>query len=193
MSSKYKIILTDCDGVLLDWEKGFNEWMTSKGYTKVVEGIYDISKTYGLEKEVGKRLVKEYNESAWMGYLKAFRDARSGVAKLYEAGYRFHCITSLSLDKKAKRLRMQNLENVFGKGVFKELVCLDTGADKDEALAEYEGSGFYWLEDKTENAECGLKFGLKSILIHHPHNVDCDNPDVIVCDDWSSIVDEILG
>ena len=193
MSSKYKIILTDCDGVLLDWEKGFNEWMSSKGYTKVVEGIYDISKTYGLEKEVGKRLVKEYNESAWMGYLKAFRDARSGVAKLYEAGYRFHCITSLSLDKKAKRLRMQNLENVFGKGVFKELVCLDTGADKDEALAEYEGSGFYWLEDKTENAECGLKFGLKSILIHHPHNVDCDNPDVIVCDDWSAIVDEILG
>ena len=88
---------------------------------------------------------------------------------------------------------MQNLENVFGKGVFKELVCLDTGADKDEALAEYEGSGFYWLEDKTENAECGLKFGLKSILIHHPHNVDCDNPDVIVCEDWSDIVDEILG
>jgi phosphoglycolate phosphatase-like HAD superfamily hydrolase len=193
MSSKYKIILTDCDGVLLDWEKGFNEWMTSKGYTKVVEGIYDISKTYGLEKEVGKRLVKEYNESAWMGYLKAFRDARSGVAKLYEAGYRFHCITSLSLDKKAKRLRMQNLENVFGKGVFKELVCLDTGADKDEALAEYEGSGFYWLEDKTENAECGLKFGLKSILIQHAHNTDCDNPDVIVCEDWSAIVDEILG
>ena len=193
MTSKYKIILTDCDGVLLDWEKGFNEWMTSKGYAKVVEGIYDISKTYGLEKKVGKRLVREYNESAWMGYLKAFRDARSGVAKLYEAGYRFHCITSLSLDKKAKRLRMQNLENVFGKGVFKELVCLDTGADKDESLAEYEGSGFYWLEDKTENAECGLKFGLKSILIHHPHNVDCDNPDVIVCDDWSAIVDEILG
>ena len=193
MSSKYKIILTDCDGVLLDWENGFNEWMSSKGYTKVVEGIYDISKTYGLEKEVGKRLVKEFNESAWMGYLTAFRDARSGVAKLYEAGYRFHCITSLSLDKKAKRLRLQNLENVFGKGVFKELVCLDTGADKDEALAEYKDSGLYWLEDKTENAECGLKFGLKSILIHHPHNVDCDNPDVIVCDDWSAIVDEILG
>jgi hypothetical protein len=193
MSSKYKIILTDCDGVLLDWEKGFNEWMSSKGYTKVVEGIYDISKTYGLEKEVGKRLVREYNESAWMGYLKAFRDARSGVAKLYEAGYRFHCITSLSLDKKAKRLRMQNLENVFGKGVFKELVCLDTGADKDEALAEYEGSGFYWLEDKTENAECGLKFGLKSILIQHAHNVDCDNEDIIVCEDWNGIVNEILN
>ena len=90
-----------------------------------------------LEKEVGKKLIKIFNESAWMGYLKAFRDARSGVAKLYENGYRFHCITSLSLDQKAKRLRQYNLENVFGKGTFKELVCLDTGADKDDALAPY--------------------------------------------------------
>ena len=191
--SKYKIILTDCDGVLLDWEAAFMEWMSAKGYEKKVEAVYDISTAFGLEKTEGKRLVREFNESAWMGYLKPLRDARSGVAKLYEAGYRFHCITSLSLDKKAKRLRMMNLENVFGKGVFKELICLDTGADKDEILAEYEGSGFYWLEDKTENAECGLQFGLKPILIHHDHNVDCDNPQIPVCNDWNDIVEEILG
>ena len=191
--SKYKIILTDCDGVLLDWEVSFTKWMQSKGFEKKAEGIYDMSTTYGISKKEGKRLVKEFNESAWMGYLHAFKDARSGVGKLYEAGYRFHCITSLSLDKKAKRLRLMNLENIFGKGVFKELVCLDTGADKDEVLADYEGSGFYWLEDKIENAECGLQFGLKPILIEHAHNVDCDNDDIIKCKDWSAIVDEILG
>lgn len=191
--SKYKIILTDCDGVLLDWEVSFTKWMQSKGFEKKAEGIYDMSVTYGISKKEGKRLVKEFNESAWMGYLHAFKDARSGVGKLYEAGYRFHCITSLSLDKKAKRLRLMNLENIFGKGVFKELVCLDTGADKDEILADYEGSGFYWLEDKIENAECGLQFGLKPILIEHAHNVDCDNDDIIKCKDWSAIVDEILG
>ena len=193
MSSKYKIILTDCDGVLLDWEAAFIEWMESKGYEKKVEAVYDISKAFGIEKKLGKRLVKEFNESAWMGYLKAFRDARSGVGRLYEAGYRFHCITSLSLDKKAQRLRLMNLENIFGKGVFKELVCLDTGADKDEALAEYEGSGFYWVEDKTENAICGLKFGLKPILISHAHNADCDNDDVVVAQDWEQIANTILG
>ena len=193
MSSKYKIILTDCDGVLLDWEAAFIEWMESKGYEKKVEAVYDISKSFGIEKKLGKRLVKEFNESAWMGYLKAFRDARSGVGRLYEAGYRFHCITSLSLDKKAQRLRLMNLENIFGKGVFKELVCLDTCADKDEALAEYEGSGFYWVEDKTENAICGLKFGLKPILISHAHNADCDNDDVVVAQDWEQIANTILG
>lgn len=191
--SKYKIILTDCDGVLLDWETAFHEWMTARGYTKKKEAIYDISETYGLAKTEGKRLVKEFNESAWMGYLKALRDARSGVAQLYEAGYRFHCITSLSLDTKAKRLRLMNLENVFGKGVFKELICLDTGADKDHVLEEYEGSGFYWIEDKTENAECGLKFGLRSILIDHDHNADCDNEDIVRAANWADIVKVILG
>ena len=191
--SKYKIILTDCDGVLLDWENAFHKWMGQRGYTKQVDAIYDISTAYGIEKKEGKRLVKEFNESAWMGYLKAFKDARSGVGRLYEAGYRFHCITSLSLDTKAKRLRLMNLENIFGKGVFKELICLDTGADKDHILEEYEGSGFYWIEDKTENAICGLQFGLKPILIHHAHNDDCDHEDVIKCDDWQAIADEILG
>ena len=70
---------------------------------------------------------------------------------------------------------------------------MDTGADKDEALAEYEGSGFYWVEDKTENAICGLKFGLKPILISHAHNADCDNDDVVVAQDWEQIANTILG
>lgn len=191
--SKYKIILTDCDGVLLDWENAFHGWMQKRGYEKKVDGVYDISTAYGIEKAEGKTLVRYFNESAWMGYLKAFRDARSGVGRLYEAGYRFHCITSLSLDTKAKRLRQMNLENIFGKGVFKEIVCLDTGADKDHILEEYEGSGFYWVEDKTENAECGLQFGLKSILINHAHNADCDNDAIVKLDTWADIADHILG
>jgi hypothetical protein len=165
-----KIILTDCDGVLLDWEAAFHQWMAERDHTIKEYAVYNIARAYGIAKDEGKRLVKEFNESAWMGYLKAFRDARSGVGALYEAGYRFHCITSLSLDKKARRLRIMNLENIFGKGVFEEVICLDTGADKDEALAPYKDSGLYWIEDKTENAVVGDKLGLKSILIDHPHN-----------------------
>lgn len=190
--SEYKIILTDCDGVMLDWVTAFDAWMSDNGHTKTGVEVYDMSQVYGITKAESKRLVREFNQSAWMGYLKAFRDARSGIGQLYEAGYRFHVITSLSLDKKAARLRQMNLDNVFGKGVVKKLVCLDTGADKDEALEEYRGSGLYWLEDKTENALCGLKYGLKSILITHEHNKDCDNTDVIRCADWSAIIDTII-
>lgn len=189
-----KIILTDCDGVLLDWEAAFTDWMGAKGNTKIVNGIYDISKSYGIEKVEGKRLVREFNESAWMGFLPAFRDARSGVAKLVEAGFKFICITSLSLDEKAKMQRISNLKNVFGKDVFLDVVCLDTGADKDEALSPYAGSGLYWLEDKTENAMCGAELGLKSILIEHAHNADAvsiENINRVAS--WTEIVDIIVN
>lgn len=188
-----KIILTDCDGVLMDWSTAFFEWMESKGYEKQATGFYSIEKLYGLDKDEGKRIVREFNESAWMGYLKAFRDARSGVARLYEEGYRFHCITSLSLDKKARRLRIYNLENVFGKGVFKEVICLDTGADKHEALEPYRDSGLFWIEDKPENAAVGADMGLKSLLIEHDHSVDYVNEQVLRVANWAEIVDVIIN
>ena len=47
----------------------------------------------------------------------------------------------------------KKIDNVFGKGVFTKLVCLDTGADNDEGLEPYKDSGLWWIEDKTVNAE----------------------------------------
>ena len=189
-----KIILTDCDGVLLSWETAFNEWMQQKGYVKKVEAVYDISTAYGIEKTEGKRLVKEFNESAWMGFLPAFADARSGVARLVEAGYQFLVITSLSLDEKARLLRISNLKNIFGKDVFTYVICFDTGADKDEALEPYRDSGMYWLEDKTENAVCGAQMGLKSIIIAHGHNEDAaDIENIERVASWADIADIIIN
>ena len=52
-----------------------------------------------------------------------------------------------------------NLEKLFGPAAFTKLVCLATGAPKDEALAEYKGSNYFWIEDKLENAEAGLEAG----------------------------------
>ena len=189
-----KIILTDCDGVLLDWEAQFHLWMKAKGYDKVVEAVYDISVAYGIEKTTAKDHVREFNESAWMGFLPAFRDARSGVARLVENGYRFVVITSLSLDEKARMLRISNLKNIFGKDVFVDVICLDTGADKDDELIKYKDSGLYWIEDKTENAVTGAEMGLKSILIAHAHNADApNNKNIKRVASWADIADVIIG
>ena len=188
-----KIILTDCDGVLLAWEGAFHEWMISKGFTKKEEATYDISKTFGIPKSLGKKLVKEFNESAWMGFLPAYKDARSGVAKLVEHGWKFIVITSLSLDPKAQMLRVSNLKNIFGKNVFVDVVCLDTGEDKDEELVKFDGSGLWWIEDKPENAECGLKYGLKPIIIEHDHNKDHKVDGIVYAYDWEAIFNIIEG
>ena len=185
-----KVILTDCDGVLLNWEASFTTWMAQKGYNKIDADEYDVAKSYGLSKAESKPLVRQFNESAWMRYLPALRDARSGVAKLIEAGYEFVCITSLSLDENAKKARVKNLQAIFGEDVFtmENVVCLDTGADKDEALAEYAGLGLWWIEDKTENAKLGVAMGLNTILVNHGHNQDCDNTNIKRVANWAEIV-----
>jgi FMN phosphatase YigB (HAD superfamily) len=187
-----KYILTDADGVLLDWEVDFNKWMTAKGYTKRVSDVYAMETAYDIDRAESKALVRQFNSCAWMGYLPVFRDAKSGVAKLVEMGYKFICITSLSLDENAAKLRMSNLENIFGKGVFEELICLDTGADKDEVLEKYKDTGMYWIEDKVQNANLGDTLGLKSILIDHGHNLDSKlNNGVVRVGKWAHIVDII--
>jgi hypothetical protein len=153
-----KVILTDADGVLLNWEYAFTCWMQQHGHTQVEGGnvMYNIGERFNISNNQGHKLIKTFNESAAMGFLPALRDAMYYVKRLHEEhGYVFRCITSLSLDDNAGQLRLMNLEKLFGKTAFEELVCLDTGADKDEALAPYKDTGLYWIEDKLENAVVG--------------------------------------
>lgn len=188
-----KIILTDCDGVLLDWERAFHSWMEDKGYTAADKTLYKMHTAYNIEKAESKRLIREFNESVRMLDLPAFRDARSGVARLVEAGYKFVVITSMSLDPMAKKAREINLEAVFGEGVIEGVKTLDTGADKDDALEFFRDSGLYWIEDKAENAVVGADVGLRSILIEHKHNAACNDERILRVADWAGIADVIIS
>ena len=153
-----KVILTDCDGVLVDWLYGFKEFMAERGYTEQDPTGYAIWKRYGfINKEAGEGLVREFNNSAAMAYLTPNLDAVKYVKKLHEeCGYIFKVITSLSTQPHAVDLRKKNLNKLFGTAI-DEVVCLETGADKDSALAPYKDSGLLWIEDKYQNAEVGAK------------------------------------
>lgn len=188
---KNKLILTDADGVLLDWEWAFSVWMQERGYT-IKEGAkksYYLHHHYNeLEEKDSKRVVRTFNESAAIGFLPALRDATYYVKRLHEEhGYVFRVITSLSLDKDAQRLRDMNLRKLFGDAI-ESVICLATGADKDEALEPYRGSNLYWIEDKPSNADVGHAMGLRSILVEHGHNMNhtCNYP---VVKNWKEIYD----
>lgn len=194
-----KVILTDCDGVLMNWEFAFNTWMSHRGYTIKPENkyAYDMGERYGLNNTEKKSVVKIFNESAAIGFLPPLRDAMYYVDLLHRRhGFTFHMITSLSLDKHAQDLRIDNTKKLFGETTFTKFVFCDTGADKDEALEPYRDSGLIWVEDKVENAELGVKLGLESYLIEHGHNMRMrekeHNPNSIqVCTDWKSLYELI--
>lgn len=189
-----KTILTDCDGVLLDWEWAFNIWMQEHGFEEVPGSKldYGMDLRYGIPKDQVKKLIRIFNESAAIGFLPALRDAMYYVKRLHEEhGYVFHCITSLSKDNNAARLREMNLKKLFGEQAFERIVCLDTGADKDGALEEYRGSGCYWLEDKPENAVAGHAAGLKSLMVEHGHNMHFYHEGVTIVKNWREIYELI--
>jgi hypothetical protein len=83
---------------------------------------------------------------------------------------------------------------MFGPSVFESFVYLDTGADKDEALAPYVGTSCWWIEDKPENANLGDNLGLESVLVNHHHNTNSQlNSAITRVNNWKEIYELIVG
>tara|TARA_B100001057_G_scaffold424263_1_gene446903 strand:- start:936 stop:1517 length:582 start_codon:yes stop_codon:yes gene_type:complete len=183
-------ILTDVDGVLLDWEGAFDDWMEKEGYSVNDKGHYKQATRYGIEQELADKLVKTFNECAWIVALRPLRDAVDVVQEMLAENYHFECITSLSTDHWAGELRRHNLERHFGRSAMRRIRCIGTGDDKDDILAEYEKS-FWWVEDKPDNALAGLEAGHKCILIDHPYNRWFNHTEVKRAMNWKEVFEII--
>ena len=187
-----KVILVDCDGVILDWEYAFTQWMERHGYNIFIPNVYSIAEAYNLDGLEGKRLVRMFNESATIRRLPPLRDAIKYIRKLHEEhGYVFHAITSLSNDQYAQHLRTKNLIELFGPTVFEKYTYLDCGADKDDALEVYKQTNCVWVEDKPHNADVGFELGLNSMLMAHEHNKNYSGPAIRV-KNWENVYKLIL-
>lgn len=193
-----KLILTDVDGVLLNWTTQFHEYMSNKGHQKRSGAL-----TYRQEanfpqlngSEV-REIINYFNTSAWLMGLPPYRDARSGVARLLEHGYKFHAITAMGNDDNwALRARKINLAQLFGHDVFVEITATDMYDPnaKRAALSEYKNSGLYWIEDSPPNAELGAELGLKPLLMLNDHNTDYEpKGNIERVSSWVQICDIIL-
>jgi FMN phosphatase YigB (HAD superfamily) len=200
-----RIILTDVDGVLLEWEHHFTKWLQLRSYFdkngnrnypyKLLDSgqdNYDMSKRFEISKETISQEIREFNRSAWMGTQRPMLESQTWVKLLHAEGWTFVPITSQTSDIPGQALRKKRLGELFGEHVFSNYHILGTGADKDGALAEFHDTGLYWVEDKPKNALAGLKYGLKPILINHPYNKDFNHPDIIRVNNWKQI-HEILS
>ena len=206
MPTSNRIILTDVDGVLLEWEHHFTKWMLQRTlfdergaryhpYRLLPnkENTYEMAERFGLSILEIRKLIREFNRSAWMGTQRPMMESQTWVKLLAAEGWTFIPITSQTSDIPAQQLRKRRLGELFGDHVFTNYHILGTGADKDSALAEFHNTGLYWVEDKPKNALAGLKYGLKPILIDHLYNRDFEHPEIIRVNNWKEIHEILSG
>ena len=192
-----KIIITDCDGILTDWEEAFDVWMSHQGYNTQVDDFkkyYSVAYRYDLSDHRILSLVKKFNESAAIGFLPPQRDAQYYVKLLHERHqFKFVVLTSVSDNPKVALLRQRNLYKLMGKDAFKDIICLPLCADKKIPLMnlsiKYKGS--FWIEDSEQNVDDGLRAGFRGILLEHKFNLGYTGKAKIV-KSWKEIYNLVI-
>jgi len=189
MPTSNRIILTDVDGVLLEWENHFTKWMISRGakLKNEFKAEYDMQRRFVDATEDIKLAIREFNKSAWMGTQPPMPESQTWIKLLHAEGWTFIPISSQTSDIPAQELRKRRLEELFGEYAFYNFHILETGQDKDDILAEFHGTGLWWVEDKWTNALAGLKYGLKPLFIDHPYNREYSHPDITRVNNWKQI------
>lgn len=178
----HKKIITDCDGVLLDWAFAFDVWMAEQGYLRLPDTDYTFYQTirYGIPEDEALDCVKRFNESGAVGFLPPFRDSQEYVKKLADEGWRFEVISSLHIDKYAQKLRARNLRHLFG-DIFDHIDCsLDfTKGKLDHLEKRYQNQKYFWIEDSVSHAVSGQQVGLRSVIMDHAYNKKWDGERVM--------------
>lgn len=166
-----KIILTDCDGVLVNWNDAFDQYMHGQGYPRVpdTDACYNIPDRHGVDHDTAMDAIRYFNNSEHIKNLQPFADATKYVSMLADHGFKFVVLSSLSDTSHAHAARTENLNSIFG-DIFLEINCISIGADKAPVLQGWKDSNYYWIEDHVGHAVTGFNLGLKSVLINHPYN-----------------------
>jgi FMN phosphatase YigB (HAD superfamily) len=169
--NKSKIILTDADGTIVNWNQAFEKFMESQGLPRIpgTEDEYSISVRHNIPAQTAMSYVQQFNESSAIANLEPFADSVEYVGRLAELGFRFIVVTCISDHPSAQYHRTQNLHSLFG-DVFDEIHCIPLGASKANILLNWADTGFFWIEDHMRQAEAGYEAGLNTVLIDHPYN-----------------------
>ena len=196
-----KIILTDADGCLFNWNCTFNQFMFDEYGFEILPGEeenYSVAERFGIDADGKMDFIKEFNHSDRIRYLPPHADAKEYVAKLNSEGYKFIVITSLSEKPSAYDHRMYNLNEHFGDAIV-GLHCLRIGVHKGEKLKEWKGTNIFWIEDHVSNAVAGAKLGLRAIVIDHTYNTEYSQNDHLLYarttqeTPWADIYEIIIG
>ena len=191
MTIHRKKVLTDIDGVCLNWLEAYERYMVNQGY-KIIGGHTDHKKLgdrFGISFEETMEHVEIFNSGHWeFGTLRPEEGAVDAVKYLHSKEYELIGITSCSTHPQTVALRKANLYNVFGPA-FSEVHCVSVGESKTTHLSEHDPC--FWIEDKATACVDGLVYGHKCILMDRPWNGDYIDDRLARCYSWQEVIEFI--
>lgn len=182
-----KTILTDVDGVLVNWNRGFEDFAQSKGFKVVDNRSYYLDKRFGIDRSTSEKLREEFCNSYKLKFLEPLKKSEIFVKKIYkEFGYRFICITKIGKSKEIEDNRTNNLLGIFSTAI-QDLICLDSTESKRDSLFRFAGGFNVWIEDHIGNAQLGASMGFKTFLMDHEYNKTAKDIAYTRINDWEDI------
>jgi hypothetical protein len=195
---KRKIILSDCDGVLLDWRTGFLDWLPDHiSDTLQMDALEheNFNNAFDYDQRHIDELAHEFNRSEAISRLAPWHDSVEYVKKLGELGFRFHICTAMGTNELCQQYREYNLYSLYG-DLFDIVQLMPVGSSKASWLDQYRDSGYFWLEDHVGHAQDGAALGLKSVVVTDSSNsqyTDIDLPRTSEQKPWRDIYEMVLS
>lgn len=191
-----KTLVTDCDGVLLQWLTHVPDFVEELGLDTshlrdCMKGnqfipFFDLFAAKN-EKEAFERL-EAYQESDYLKRLPIMEDGAEKAISNLSKEYEIIVVTSFSENPKAQRNRAENLELRYGNAI-SDLICLPQAADKTEVLKDLAKSRDVkiWLDDQIKHVHHGINAGIDSY--QYTHGMDCgrNTGEVKEIDSWKKV------
>lgn len=168
-----KILLTDIDGVLLNWAKGY-----SKFFDRPHKGGWLEPSDDEFDQFFGSNTFKE---------LEAIGDSEIYLPKFHADGWTIIAISAAPMQDFVVSGRKENLKLHFG-NIFAGVFHVDAHpGSKEHALRAFEPA--IWVEDHIVNARIGSGLGHQTFLYTTPWNLEESDPMVTRVNSWKEIYD----
>lgn len=159
-------MLTDVDGVLLNWIDAFENNMKKQGYESnpIFSGDMGIpiEKMFNIPRSEAIQKIYEFNRSEHMYNLDVMPGAVEAIKKIYTKYNRIHIITACG--EEAKNARIYNLRNKFG-DIFEAIHFVEIEKSKKKILLNYQNYKSYFIEDNYKHALDAKELGLRPIIL----------------------------
>ncbi len=186
-----KIIYTDVDSTVLDFNSKWEVFVRDKGvhipYEGFLQGHCRLTDAIGMDEAEEMMLVNEFFASEHFYNLPAVDGAQEALQRLYSEDWRFVAVTACPNGEAVVAGRKGNLERALGVP-FVAVHTTGVGGCKRDVLSMFAPT--VWVEDHYQNAVTGHELGYRTFLINQTHNRHHDAPMTRV-DTWAEIASQL--